>query len=508
MVRKHAVRGITIAALLSILFLVCRANGALETALAAADKTPTFTISALSKSIHPDPQPFGIIIEPIRHVTDDSQFFFRTPEGRAALKALGVKTIFYQIDRNNWRAPYDDITAEPLSAPSAITPAEAVGIANALGAEFVPMVNVTLVCEPTKDTPPYSTDKVTCQMATPNDSAAFIRYLERQLSVPVKHVILGLEPYAGCQYWFNPAGIKCTMTSVPGQHRIGLPADEYVKRIKLWASAIHAVDRNIKIGAHVAPNIWDYCLRLPCARSWTQTVLRDASSSINFVLLHQYFDIPNPVGGNVNAAVRNSYYQLQTDRNKVNQGRTGMPAEMRSQIIKWAPDKKQLPIWYTEFNASIYGEGSNEAALQTRNSLYGGLALGELYLDLLAPTPGNYPGASRASLHHLFATNTLLGAHEPPGAPTQTMVFTPGWYILSSLQSFGGKNWLGVKASNVPKNFTGRASIKVYAARKGKQVTLALFNHEATRAFTVDLQLTNMKAKSVNITRVGEMASS
>ncbi len=505
---RRALRGLTTAALVSILLVLSQENGTWSRALAAADNTPTFTLSALAKSIHPDAQAFGLIIEPIRQTTPNSQFFYRSPEGKAALKALGVKTIFYQIDRNAWNAPYDDFTAEPLTYPSVLSPLEAAGIAKEVGAEFVPLLNVTVLCKRANPLLPYSSPNVDCEFVKAKDSVAFLKFL-RDHGVSVKHVVLGLEPYEGCQWWF--LGLNCTMKkSAPGQHRIGLRAEDYVKRINDWATAIHTkVDKTIKIGAHIASNVWDYCVKLPCAHSWTQTVLQQAGANIDFALMHQYFRIPDPVAQDVNTAVKYSYYQFQKDSNVGNYGRTGMPSEMRRQILQWAPgNKKQMPLWYSEFNSSIEDTEDDISLVETRNSLYGGIALGELYLDLLSPTVGNYPGAARASFHHLFATSTFLGAYQPPDAQSQTMVMTPGWYILYSLQSFANKNWLGVKSSNVPKNFTGRASIKVYAARKGKQVTVALFNHEATQALTVDLKLTNMKAKTVSVTQIGDTAAS
>ena len=226
---RRALRGLTTAALVSILLVVGQENGAWSRALAAADNTPTFTLSALAKSIHPDAQAFGLILEPIRHTTPNSQFFYRSPEGKAALKALGVKTIFYQIDRNAWNAPYDDFTAEPLTYPSVLSPLEAAEIAKEVGAEFVPLLNVTVLCKRANPLLPYSSANVDCEFVKAQDSVAFLKFL-RSHGVTVKHVVLGLEPYEGCQWWFS--GINCTMKkSAPGQHRIGLRAEDYVKRI-------------------------------------------------------------------------------------------------------------------------------------------------------------------------------------------------------------------------------------------------------------------------------------
>lgn len=484
---------------------------------------PTFTFSALSASVKPDAKPFGLLLEPTRHLTADSQYFYRSAEGLQALKNLGVSTLFYVVDRNNWRALYDDISGAPQPYPAGIYSGEAVDIAKAIGAELVPMLNVTLVCEHIPGTE-YTSQNMTCEHAKAKDSVALVKLLKKETKkkgVVFERVVMGLEPYAGCAYWSNPRGVDCTIGNPKGQHRIGLPAEEYAKRVKAWAAAIHKFDPHIKIGAHIQTNT--YFCQTGCNRSWSQVVLEDAGQVIDFVLLHQYFRIPLPKPITEQQGQTYSYYQNQDDIIKRKKERTGMPSVGRSEIVKWAPaNKKNMPIWYPEFYASILDHKLDDSGTQgelptdedfasVRSSVYGGIALGELYLDLLSPVgkgKNMRPGAARAAFHHLFSYVTFLASFQPPHGPSQTMIFTPGWHILQSLKGFAGKEWMGVKAKGIPVNSTGRPSLKAYAARAGKQITVAVFNHETTLASTVDLKFNNLQIRKVRVTRIGDSAAS
>lgn len=511
---------------LVVLALVASNSATPDSAVQAQESEtagPTFTITKHTNSFRPDKPAFGLLLEPTRQVTGDSQFFYRSPEGLARLKQLGVKTIVYVTDGNNWRALYDDISGEPQPYPKGIEPLEALNIAQAIGASIVPAVNITAQC--TSTGPPYISANMTCQHAKPKDAVALVKLLKKEAAarnVPFKEVILGGEPYAGCQYWRSPAGVNCTVANPVGRHRIGLPAEEYVKRIKKWTTAIRKVDANLKFGAHIQTNTF-YC-KTSCDRPWSQVILQDAGHYIDFVVLHQYFRVPLPLPVTELDAQKYSYYQNQVDIIKRKKGKTGMPKQARAEIVKWAPvNKKSMPMWYSEFNASSLdifddqdaGGGrntpGNDEFAAARGSLYGGLALGEVYLDMLSPIGKGVnakAGASRSFFHHLFAHTTFLASFQPIESQDQTMVMTPGWHILSSLKSFANKEWLFVKGKAIPQNATGRASVKTYAAREGKKVTIALFNHETTQTITVDLKLNNMPVKKVKVTRVGEAADS
>lgn len=475
-------------------------------------KTPVLTISALKERFVTDKNSFGLLLEPTRNVTSDSHFFYRTPQGLQVLKKLGVTSLLYVADRNNWRALYDDISGTPQPYPSGITPVEGVRIAKAIGAEFVPILNVTVQCKHVAGTE-YVSANLKCQHAKAKSSAKLVKLLKKETAkqgVMFKHVIMGLEPYAGCAYWAFPSGVNCTMRKPVGQHRIGLPAEEYVKRIHEWGVAIHKVMPSLLIGAHLQSNTY-YCIK-SCSREWDQVVLQDAAPDIDFVIGHDYFRITDLTVPGPGQAQKYSYYQNQVEQNLQKLERTGMPVQLRKEIEMWAPgNKKKMPLWYSEFNAAYPDELFSHDAGEIRRTMYAGLSVGELYLDLLSPPVIKNKasaGASRAILHHLFAETSFIAAYQPHQATNQTMIYTPSYHILTALKAFAGKEWLAVTAQNVPKNATKRPSIIGYAARAGKKLTIALFNHEQTAAQTVDINLTDLRAKKVQVTQIGDTASS
>lgn len=475
--------------------------------------TPTFTISSPSKPITNDTRIFGLTLEPIRQVTADSQYFYRSPEGLLALKNLGVTTLLYSTDRNNWRALYDDMDGSPQPYGGAgISPTEAIGIAQAIGAEFVPILNVTIQCEHIANTA-YTSANMTCQEAKVGDALDLIKLVKTETQnrgVVFKRVVMGLEPYAGCAYWSAPAGLNCALENPPGQHRTGVPAEEYAKRINSWTPKIKKIDKGIEIGAQLSPNMY-YC-KTSCSKEWNQVVLQDAGKNIDFVLFHQYFRIPDPGATDTPSAQNYSYYQNQIDINKRKRQVTGMPERMRQDLTKWAPTgKKQMPMWYAEMNASIVDTLDGEDAASVRRALYSGVAVGELYLDMMAPVKVSgtlAAGGTRVFLHHLFTTRTFIAAYQPPSATNQVMIETPGWHILSMLKAFSGQGWQTIQSKNVPVNSPGQPLIRAYATRSGKKVTLAFFNHSAQQTYAIDANLTGMTAKSVAITRIGDQAVS
>ena len=128
---------------------------------------------------------------------------------------------------------------------------------------------------------PYSSANMKCKSAKAKDSVALLNLLKQQSGskgVPMQHVILGVEPYAGCAYWTNPKGINCTVGNPAGQHRIALPAEEYARRINEWATKIHESYPEIKIGAHVRTNTHT-CITSR-DREWTQVVLEDVEQTL------------------------------------------------------------------------------------------------------------------------------------------------------------------------------------------------------------------------------------
>lgn len=476
----------------------------------APDTGRTITLD-LSKTVGKiDPAAFGLTLEPIRQDEANPNFFLRSPEGQNQLKALGVNSLFYFTDRNKWNALYDDFNALPLTRPSALDTDELLALSGGIGADPVVAVNITITCSQKDPTQPPSSANVNCINATPQLSQDWIQYINQvsQGTPKVKYVAMGVEPYAGCTYWKIPARLNCTPHVPPGQHKILLPAAEYASRINQWAKAIHQVDPSVKIGVQLQPNTF-YCTAPTCTTSWDQTVLTNSAANIDFVMVHQYFNIKPPVT-DAAGALKFSYYQEQQDERILKNGVTALPSQIRQELIKWLPNKKSIPIFVTEFNASI-SKSTADQQLQTRQSLYAGFAVGELFMDMLQPVRVNgelLPGGSRAFLHYLFSPNTMLALFEPPGSTDATMIYTPAWHIMAALKDFRGKAILDPVISSNPETTVGRGALKAYAVKSGKDVWLAVFNHDPAKAFTFNIKFTGTSPASATFTQVGNSASS
>lgn len=479
-------------------------------------KVPTFQFTKPATSFPIGSRPFGISVEAIRNTTPDAQFFYRSQAGWDALRSAGVRTVFYSTDRNNWRALYDDITGEPQSYPSAMTPSEAVDFAKHIGAELVPILNVTVVCQRADNSKPYSSANMACKHAKAKDAVALVKFLKKETKkkkVPFSRVVMGLEPYAGCAYWSRPEGVNCTIGNPAGQHRIGLPAEEYAKRVRTWTLAIRKVMPDVKVGIHLRANE-KFC-KTSCNRFWDDVVLTGAGPYADFAIVHQYFEIPAFLPLTPDQAQSYSYFQNQRDRNRFGQGKSGMPSQIRAEILKWAPaNKKGMELWYGEFNAGILADNftrTRPEAHSVRESLFAGLSGAELYLNLLKPVKvsGSLRAAgSRALFHHLYAEQTFAAAYHPPGGGTTAMIYTPSWHMLTALQAFSGSSWLQTKKSNIPK-IKEQDAVTAYATRSGKRVRIALFSHDPSQTRVIDLNLKKLgKIKKVNVTQIGAASPS
>jgi len=510
-------RGLRIA-VLGFLFAVAlfASNGKPAVIQSAKPAVSAFTFNKLAANFPVDARAFGMSVEGIHNVTADGMFFYRSQAGWDALKNLGVRTVFYMTDRNNWRALYDDVSGIPQAYPSAMTPEEVVQFAKQLGAELVPILNVTIVCKRADASQPYSSANMSCSNAKAKDAAALVKKLKKltkQNKVPFARVVMGAEPYAGCAYWTRPEGLNCTVGSPAGQHRIGLPAEEYAKRVKDWTIAIRKVMPTVKVGIHLRANE-KFC-KTSCKRFWDDVVLTGAGPYADFAIIHQYFRIPEFLPYSNTTAQTYSYFQNQRDVNVLNQRKTGMPSVIRAEIQKWAPaNKKNMELWYGEFNAGVLDDKfvRNNAELHTvRDSLYAGISGSELYLNLLKPLKVGgllLGGGNRALFHHLYAESTYAAAYHPPGGGKTAMIYTPTYHMLAALRVFDANSWLGVKAKAIPK-IGGRDAVTAYAAAKGKRVRIAIFSHELTATRNIELNLKKLgRVKAVHVTQIGANAAS
>lgn len=472
----------------------------------APDAAKTITLD-LSKTLGKlDPAAFGLTLEPIRQNEPNPNFFLRSADGQNQLKALGVNSLFYFTDRNRWNALYDDFNALPLTSPDAFTTDEFLALSGGIGADPVVAVNITITCSQADPSQPPSTANVNCVNATPSLAQDWIKYINQtsQGTPKVKYVAMGVEPYAGCRYWKVAAKLNCTPNVPAGQHKILLPATEYASRVNQWAKAIHQIDPSVKIGVQLQPNTFE-CSTATCTTPWDQTVLTNAGSNIDFVMVHQYFVIKNPVTDQTNA-LKYSYYQEQQDLRLSKNGATALPSQIRLELSKWLPNKKSIPIFTTEFNASMNSKGTLDQQIETRQSLYAGFAVAELFMDMLQPVNVNgtlLPGNSRVFLHYLYDPSTMLALFQPQGANAPTMIYTPAWHIISALKDFRNKAILSPVIAGNPNTTVGRGALKVYAVKSGKDVWLAVFNHDPAKSIKFDIKLVGTSPASATVTQIG-----
>ena len=475
-------------------------------------KTPrvNIAISAMKKITHMNTDYFGLDMWGIYNDGSDPAFFYRSDEGWKNLGALGVSTLHYPTDRNNWAALYDLATAVPLDPPSKLDTPEFLTLNGHLGSEPMVAANVTILCTPGPGTP--SNRNVSCQWATPDLAASWISFINNYSAsnpgIPkVKYVLLGEEPYAGCDPLTAPGKINCLDNA--GRHKVQLTSDQYAQRVIDWSKAIKKVDPSVQIGAAFQPNT-NICSRKPCSMSWDETLLKKASSAFDFVFVHQYFVLTKPAGNELDGQ-RYSYYQRQSDIRVLFQGKTAMPVQIRKELMQWGTKKKKLPIFVTEFNAARIDNTTANAMFQTRQSLFAAFSVGELYLDLAKPVTVSgqkLPGASNIHLNDLYTSPVMIARLEPPGQQPQTVVLMPAWHALSMLKVFSGTDLLSVQVNRSPNTPARLPAIRAYAGISGNQLYVAIFNHSTAGPTLYDLNFTGFVPRSGTVTSLGEAATS
>ncbi|MBI4670801.1 MAG: hypothetical protein HY741_03920 [Chloroflexi bacterium] len=472
----------------------------------AEDAAPLITVDLSQTRGKIDGHAFGVIMTNKGNDITEQNYFYRTAPGQQNLRELGVRALFYWVDRDDWEHPYSSYTAAPVTPPSLMLTDEFLTLNNIVGSEPMISVNITMLCHQTDPNAAPSSANVSCGKVTPQTAKDWLNYIKQTGIRSVKYVQLGAEPYAGCHYWDDPAGINCT--TAKGEHKIQLTQDEYAKRVAQWAKAIHQVDPKIKVGVHLLPNA--FICKTDCNKvSWDETLLKKAGSHIDFVITHQYFQVDNPVTDPATAQ-KFSYYQEQVDIRKRNEGLTAMPSQIRSELLKWLPAKKNMPIVIGEFNAARVGANDDTFSINTRMSLFAGFSIAEGYLDAVAPVNLNgvlYPGAARVILLDLYTLPVMISHFLPLDNPT-TLVTSPSWRMLAALKDFQGKTWTTTSVKNNPQTPVGRPALRVYAVKKGKNVWLAVFNHSTTTTYTVKVKFVGTTLVSGNKTVIGDTAAS
>ncbi len=466
------------------------------------DTAPVISVDLNATRGKSDARSFGVIMGNKGHDIAEQNYFYQTNAGKQDLVNLGVKSLYYWADRDDWQNPYNPFTAEPATPDQVLDTNEFLHLNIDIGTDPMIAVNITNLCERANPNLPYSSSNVQCEMATPDIAKSWLQYIKSTGIRDVKYVFLGVEPYSGCDYWKD--GINCTTNK--GEHKISLTQDEYAKRVASWAKALRQVDSKIKLGLQLQPNT--YICETKCTASWDETVLKKVGSMVDFVVTHQYF-VVETMPATESAAQRFSYYQEQTDYRVEKQGVTAMPKQIRKELLKWLPAKANMPIFTGEFNAGRTDNVSNADSINTRMSLYSGMSLAEGYLDSISPVNYKkvlYKGVSRLILLDLYSLPVMLAHYLPLDTPT-TLVKAPGWQMLSALKDIQGKTWVTTKIKNNPGTPVGRPALRAYSLKKNKDVWIVVMNHSADTAITSNINLVGTTPVSATATVIGDTAT-
>lgn len=468
--------------------------------------------------------PFGIWLGNTGHDLPQPIYFYRMPQGTAHLADVATKALYYATDLDNWAAPRNLRTAVPILYPEWMPTDEFIALSQQVKADPLIAVNVTVLCQQADPSEPPSPDNVTCAMAKPKMAVDWIKYL-KSIQAPVKRVVLGGEPYAGCLYWLK--GINCK--NVTGMHKVALAQEDYAARVIKWAKKIKKANPDIQVGIHLQPNTFlckkvaelnpnandaaDLDVSSPAAaqkcggKSWDETVLEAASQYVDFVVVHQYFVVTGAAADEPTAQ-KLSYYQEQRNMRVYKNGVSAFPSQIRKELLTWLPAKKNVPIVIAEFNVSYLEKVSVDEMYRARQGLYTGIALGEAYLDLIKPvqtSAGRLNGASTTILLGMFAPQLTLTRMPNLSDPLSTF-YLPSWYIVSMLKAIPGKTLVKTKVTNNPTTAVQRPALKVYTVTKGKKEWIVVFNH-GTRKTNSDIVFAEAHPVSAKVTQLGKSAS-
>lgn len=478
-------------------------NVALAQSPEAGHAAPVITVNLKQAQSKIDPNAFGVILSNKGMKMPEQAYFYRDLQGKQDLKNLGVRNLYYWVDRDDWKNPYNSYTAEPASPADILSVDEFLTLNNTLGTDPMISVNITHLCARANDNLPYATSNVNCKMAKPSDAKAFLAHIKSTGIRDVKYVFLGVEPYAGCAYWTD--GVNCT--TLRGEHKIQLTQQEYVKRALAWTKALRQVDPKIQVGLQLQPNA--FLCQTDCKGvSWDETVLKAAGNQVDFLVTHQYFQVDKTVPDEASAQFY-SYYQNQTDLRVDKQGKSAMPKTIRQELLKWLPLRKNMPIFVGEFNASRTDGKSNSFSVDTRMSLYAGFGLVEALVDSVAPVKikgVSYSGVSRLVLLDLYSLPVMIAHYLPLDNPV-TMVLSPSWHMVAMLKELYGKTLVSAKVQDNPKTPAGRAALRVYAVKKNKDAWLVVLNHSTDTSYNVDVNFVGTKPLSATTTVIGDTAS-
>ncbi len=308
---------------------------------------------------------------------------------------------------------------------------------------------------------------------TPQEAADWVRYANVTKGYHDQYWEIGNEVYGNGYYgahWETD------------NHASKSPAT-YASNLLQYASAMKAVDPTIKIGAVLTlPGNWpDSVVASGDSMDWNQTVLSQAGSAIDFVIVHYY---PSPA----NAAAA-----LQTPEQL-----PGELAQLRQEIDQYAgPNGPSIGIAMTETDSN-YDMDTQPGALYAADTYFTALENGAFTVDWWDTRNGETTistapdGATDYGDEGIFSSGQCnsAGVCEPPlNTPF------PVYYALSMLSKVALPGDTLVRASS------DNPLVAVHAARNADgDLSVELVNKDPGNAYTVNLNYEGWQPSSATPT--------
>jgi hypothetical protein len=294
---------------------------------------------------------------------------------------------------------------------------------------------------------------------TPQEAAAWVQDANVTHNYGVKYWEIGNEIYGDGYYG----------SDWEADNRSSLGPATYAQQVTQYASAMKAVDPTIKVGAVLTlPGNWpDGVLASGDTQDWNQTVLSQAGSAIDFVIVHWY-----PSGTGASTALSEPS-QL-----------PGELAQLRQELDQYAgPNGPNIKIALTETNSSV-DEDTQPNALFAADTYMTALEQGVFTVDWWDTRNGPSTistapdGATDYDDFGIISSGDCVGTVCEPAMNTPF----PTYYAISMLSKLGRPGDLMVDAG------TDQSLIAAHAVRQANgDLAVMLVNKDPNNAYTVDL---------------------
>ncbi|HXC82957.1 MAG TPA: cellulose binding domain-containing protein [Trebonia sp.] len=295
---------------------------------------------------------------------------------------------------------------------------------------------------------------------TPQEAADWVRYANITKGYHDEYWEIGNEIYGNGYYgsdWETD------------NHSSHSPAT-YASNLMQYASAMKAVDPTIKIGAVLTlPGNWpDSVVAAGDAMDWNQTVLSEAGSAIDFVIVHYY---PSP---------DNAADALQTPEQL-----PGEMAQLRQEIDQYAgPNGPNIGIAMTETDSN-FDMDTQPGALYAADTYFTALENGAFTVDWWDTRNGEGTvstapdGATDYGDEGIFSSGQCNSANvcEPPlNTPF------PVYYAIEMLSK------VALPGDTLVRSSSSNSLVSVHAARNANgDLSVELINKDPSNAYTVNL---------------------